>query len=478
MAFLFSGIGEPRLCSITPLGIGYLSANLKKRGYEAIVFNLNNELFLSINPKYRYLWHAAYVDLWMDREKFYARILPVIKDSIDNAIDEIIYTKPTFTCFSLYWTSVFVSCYMAKKIKEKNNKSFIIFGGPECTSNNAKYFIEKEGADAVVIGEGEETLSEIVQNFKETGKLNPCKGGFFRINNQIVYGGERNLIKNLDTLPLPDFQDYILDCDRFSEKYIPISWMRGCNNRCTFCYEALFWRYPRVRSPEAICEEFEYQSKKYKNNVFSKNDSTLSVSGEHLARVCDLLIKRNLRVRWGGVARIEDYLTYDLLNKMRMAGCEVLQYGIESGSQKIVNAMKKNFSLKKAEEVLVATKKARIRCGIFIIYGYPGETLFDFIKTVYFLFRNRKSIDWFIPSRFESLFDYNVRMEDSRIRHAGNFWRFLLVNIVNISKGYILMLYSALLRKPILGTEAYSYKLYRFLILVQKLFHRQKIDRK
>lgn len=481
LSFLFGGIDESNICLQPSLGIAYLSATLRKEGHEVVVFDFNTEIFSSVGTEYKHLWNELFVEFWEDEKKFYNTTLPIINKKINNALNKLLYTKPTFIGFSLWSTSKLVSCYMAKKIKEKNNKSIIIFGGPECTSNNAKYFIEKVGADAVVIGEGEETLSEIIRNFKKTGKLNPCKGGFFKIEDKIIYGGKRELIRDINTLPFPDFSDFVKNYSASPEEEVilPVSWMRGCVNRCAFCYESLFWEYPRVRSPEVICEELEYQSKKYNNNIFVKNDSTISISGEHISRVCDILIERQICLQWGGLARIENYLTYNLLKKMHAAGCVYLEYGIESGSQKIVNAMGKNFSLKKAEEVLAATKKSGLLCGVHVMYGYPGETLFDFMKTVHFLLKNRKSIDWVIPSRFylqpSPLFinprKYEVSIDENKKWHTGKFSNAAPVVLV---EEYILLMFNILFYRRIVGQPKHVHKMYKFLRAGRKVFKNKK----
>lgn len=146
--------------------------------------------------------------------------------------------------------------------------------------------------------------------------------------------------------------------------------------------------------------EISYQVKKYPNvDYFYFIGSLLNGNIKALSDFCDLVIKNGLRIRWLGQPIIRKEMTREFLQKMRMAGCEWLGYGIESGSQKIVDKINKKFSIKLAEKVLRDTHDAGIIVQANFMFGIPGETEEDFKETLDFLRRNRDSMDSVMASQ-------------------------------------------------------------------------------
>lgn len=147
-------------------------------------------------------------------------------------------------------------------------------------------------------------------------------------------------------------------------------------------------------------EEIAYQVKRFPGvDYFYFIGSLLNGSVKALSKFSDLLIQNELKIRWSGQAIIRSEMTRELLEKMRKAGCEWLGYGIESGSQKVVDSMNKHFSIANAEEVLRDTHQAGISTQANIMFGIPGETEEDFKETLEFLKRNREHIDSVLASQ-------------------------------------------------------------------------------
>ncbi|MGD0337129.1 MAG: radical SAM protein [Candidatus Omnitrophota bacterium] len=386
-----------------PLGLSCLSAYLKKEGHEVSILDLNIKMYFDAKEKDKKLWHRKNWNFWNNGTLFFNKILPRLQDIQEKWVDTLLESGFGIIGFYISCTSQWMALSLAKRLKEKNKDIAVIFGGPDCSRENAERFLKTADVDAVVMGEGEITLSQIVSSFEKTGQIKPCPGALFRENGEIVYGGQRELIENLDTLPYPDFSDFIDDYKILFKDSIQlsISWVRGCTHRCTFCYESRFWGSPRPRSPESICREFISQKQKYNVSAFYKGDSILAFSEELLFKTCDLLIENGGDIFWGSQARLENYLTPESLQKLYKAGCRYLWYGLESGSQSVLDKMNKGLQVRQAQDIIINTKKAGISTCLFIIVGSPGETIIDFIKTVWFILRNSDFIDYILVTSAE-----------------------------------------------------------------------------
>lgn len=367
---------------IAPLGICALKSFLINNGYKATVWDLNIKTYLDCEHKELWLDNKDRLQ-WEEEKSFYNKVLP--KLNLNRYIDDILSRDDDIIGFSISYFSIFVSLYMAEKIKEHSQKK-IIFGGAGCYEKDVERYLSL-GIDAIIMGEGEETLLELVRDFKL------CKGVYMLQNNQVVYGGARKLL-DIDSLPYPDFDDIIDDYRKFSsELRLSSSFLRGCTNRCAFCDESPYWQRVRQRSPENIIKELSFLKSRYNITGFDKGDSTLVDSPVTLNKICDLIINSKLNLKWYSQVRPEKWLTYDLLQKMQKSGFIACCYGVESGSQKVIDGMNKKLNIKEIERVIRDTKKAGISVGITLMVDSPKESLFDFFKTVLFLLKIKKHVN-------------------------------------------------------------------------------------
>ncbi len=365
-----------------PLGVCSLKSYLVKNGQDATVLDLNMKTY--IDSENKELWADDCKTVWSSADGFKETILP--KLDITKMLEHILSRNADIIGFSINNSTEYISVILTKEIKKKSKKT-IIFGGPGCYDINAEKFL-RAGVDAIAIGEGEGTLLEFVQERKL------CKGIYMLHDDKVVYGGSRKPL-DIDTLPFPDYDDIVDDYLKFSPEMgaVSASFVRGCTNRCSFCNESPFWGKVRQRSPENIVNELKYLKQRYHMQFFNKADSTLAISADSLNKICDLIIESNLNVKWHSQARPEKWLTPELLRKVYQAGCVHVHYGVESGSQKILDLMKKNLNVKVMKQVIKDTDEAGIKASLFIIVDSPKETLIDFIKTVLFLFKLRKHIE-------------------------------------------------------------------------------------
>lgn len=375
----------PCYCVETPsLGIAYLCAVLKKEGYDVKVFDFNTKLYWN----YREYWKPESEESWYSDTFFLSK--EVLENWVNIFTNEVLEFNPDVVGFSVQSTSVVFSKQVAKKIKEKDNSKFIIFGGPECIREKPETFLKDVGIDFIVKGEGEITLVELLKLIKYGVPLNKCNGLVFCTNGQIISNPFREEIENLDSLPYPDFSFF--EREKYLHRYtLPMITSRGCIRRCVFCTDTWYQRKYRFRSPQNIVSELEYLVKNYKINSVRFNDLLLNGNLTNLEKLCELILRRKIRVFWSGNAIAID-MDKKLLKKMHRAGCRGLIFGIESASQNVIDLMGKNTRISDISSILKKASDTGIRVITNWIVGFPGENRDNLFETVRFVLRHRKYI--------------------------------------------------------------------------------------
>jgi radical SAM superfamily enzyme YgiQ (UPF0313 family) len=279
----------------------------------------------------------------------------------------------------------------------------------------------------VVIGEGEETLSELVKAFScKRPDYSKILGLAYKDKKGKVYRNpDRPLIADLDSLPFPAWHLMppslyrvvpILSPNK-GDLVAPVVTSRGCPYQCTFCASNITWRNRfRKRSPKNIVDEIELLVKKFGVKEVHLTDDNFTMIKNHAMAVCDEFIKRKINIFWqcpNGV-RI-DSLDLPLLEKMKQAGCYSVGLGIESGSPKILKKVKKSLDLKLVEEKLRLLKKVGIRAYGFFILGLPGETRKTIRETIDFAKNNPFDRVWFnilTPYPGSEIFDEYLKQQE------------------------------------------------------------------
>ncbi|TRZ95503.1 radical SAM protein [bacterium] len=239
-------------------------------------------------------------------------------------------------------------------------------------------------ADIVVQGEGEPAMLKIIREGITSGIVS-CE-----------------YIKDLDAMPHParhlmDMDFYMYTKDRLPYTYLyfvpaktRVAAMltgRGCPHRCIFCHNS--WRSSpyRFNSPERVIAEIEELVKVYGIKALFFIEDTLFVNKPRLLRICELIRDRGIKIIWGGNARVNE-IDKDTLKAVKEAGCRQITFGFESGSQKILDILKKDTTVRQNKEAVGLCRKfGIIPQGTFMI-GNPSETKADIIATQQFIREN------------------------------------------------------------------------------------------
>jgi len=332
----FRPANDDSIFRFPPLGLGYLASYLRKHGFSVDL-----------------------VDCTFMKE--------------DEALEKVRRSKPRIIGIYSMFSMNNKALDFAKSLRK--DCRLLVAGGPLPTSNPESFL---KDFDVVVIGEGEETLLELVQCLSQSSDFSKVKGLAFSISGAAKFTGNRDFIADLDSLPFPsrdlfDNQAYI-SFYQMSEGYSITSLMssRGCPFQCDFCSRPVFGNLFRSRSAKNIVDEIEeILSLGYRRVWFA--DDCFTLKRERLIAICDEIVKRKLKVEWECLSRV-DTINREIADWMKKAGCVRLFFGIESGNNEILKLIRKQISIEQAKQAVITSREAGIEVGAFFILGYPGET--------------------------------------------------------------------------------------------------------
>ncbi|MBK8391301.1 MAG: B12-binding domain-containing radical SAM protein [Saprospiraceae bacterium] len=267
-------------------------------------------------------------------------------------------------------------------------KTLVVIGGPDVSHNIENYL--GLGADIVVIGEGEQTMLEIAQAWKNGlhSQFGHVDGLAFRDEaGAIIQTNPRVKISDLETLPLPnrskiDLQKY-LDVWKKHHGYstISVSTQRGCPYTCKWCSTAVYGQSYRRRTPKSVVDELAFLQKNYQADQIWFVDDVFTVSHKWLTAFRDEMVSRGINFPFECITRA-DRLNADVITILKEAGCFRVWIGAESGSQKILDAMDRRVDAQWVQSMIIEARKQGIEAGTFIMLGYPGETETDIVQTL------------------------------------------------------------------------------------------------
>ncbi len=268
-------------------------------------------------------------------------------------------------------------------IKSVNRNIKVVLGGPHVYIFPNET-INLKGVDYLVLGEGEAIFKDLLDCMDDYRKLKSIRGLVFKENGKIINTGPRPLTENLDILPFP--ARHLVPYKKYSSLVLrkrPITTTftsRGCPYKCTFCARPHLGKKFRARSAKNVVDEIE-ECTRMGIYGFLVYDDTFTVNKERVIEICDELRKRKLDIEWDIRARV-DTVDEQLLERLKIAGCRGIHYGVEAGTEKILKTLNKKITISRTKEIFSLTKKSKISTLGYFMIGNPGETREDILETL------------------------------------------------------------------------------------------------
>jgi anaerobic magnesium-protoporphyrin IX monomethyl ester cyclase len=363
-----------------PFNLARLSGVAKTAGYETHIIDLNIRAYKEYkndwvpNKKIPFpLWDSSASWHWLG-DTYLRDIHPVLEPLLSKAVDEIVEMAPDVIGFSVYYISEEPTKWMCQELKKRMPNVKIAVGG----SNVQKgWFKIHPFYDYVVNGEGEEAILKI---------LDEVENGISYSEPQYIVQPEEQRI-NINGLPMPDYES--IDFNQYEiPNGVNSEISRGCTAKCTFCEETHFWKYRQRQAVDLITEiEWLYYNKG--TDVIWFIDSLVNGNLKELRAFAKALVAKGLKVKWTGYARCDGRMDYEYLKDLAAGGCIMLNYGVESGSQKVLDDMHKGVTIAEMEQNFKDGKKVGIWAATNWIVGFPTEDFQDFADSMTFLWRMR-----------------------------------------------------------------------------------------
>ena len=364
-----------------PTGLLYIAAAIEKAGYEvnvldAVIENYKKE---TISGEYKFIG--------LDFKEIAKRV------SDSNVIG--------ITGMSLWKESIF---NVASEIKKINKKSLIIVGGPFASWHPEECL--RKAIDFVVIGEGEITISELLNSIKNNLPKKNIFGIAYKENKIIKINEKRPFLEDLDKLQFParhliSMQKYFEASKTYkysrgqskSSRTVSIITSRGCPFNCIFCSAfILSGKLWRNRSAQNVVAEIKECIKNYSISDVYFEDENMSLNRERMEKICDMIIKEKYNINLhAGQGLRADTLDKSILIKMKKAGFKSITIAPETGSQRVMNEIiDKKIKLSKIEEVIMNCREIGIETSCFFVIGMPGETKKEIRQTLKYAQKLRK----------------------------------------------------------------------------------------
>jgi len=368
-----------------PLGIGYLAAALKRQGHE-VAF---------LDPEVQGLGAG-------DIEKMFLSQRPDIVG---------------ISCATPNFGQALKIASMAKKA----GSAKVILGGVHASSVPRWILENNPQIDIVAIGEGENTLVEICDRMDDGWAS--VKGIAYRDRSGVVVNEPRGYIADLDTLPFPARE--LIDLSLYrphpyvnrAKRSATILTSRGCPNFCVFCASHVTMGYKfRYHSAEYVLDEMTYLHKELTVEHLVINDDTFTIDSQRVEKICNGIIKRNLKLDWYCFMRVNN-VTKDLIRLMKRAGCSSVGFGVESADPVVLKGLKKGIDLEQCRNAFKIVNKERLKILAFFVFGCPGDSDQTIAKTIRFAKELKPTLAFFnmlIPYPGTEIFEkyYKDKIDD------------------------------------------------------------------
>lgn len=320
---------------------------------------------------------------------------------------------------------------LAKVINEHKKGAKFVLGGHGVTPI-PEYILNDTKADIAVLGEGEKTIIPLIDAILGGEPLNSTKGIAYRAGNQIKVNQRTEPVMDLDSLPFPAWDLFPMEkyvtCYSFpgskpQERHLPVLSSRGCINNCSFCYR--MEKGIRTRSIENLFKELKFINSEYGVTYFIFDDEMFVPSKTRIKEFSSIPEKLGTKIKYSCNARVELAKDKSILKMLKESGCQLLNFGLESLDQNVLNLMGKNTKVEENHEAVINTIEAGMHPGLNFIWGNPGDTLESLDKIVNFLIQydtlgQLRTVR--PPTPYPSSPLYYKAIEDGKLSGPGDFF--------------------------------------------------------
>jgi anaerobic magnesium-protoporphyrin IX monomethyl ester cyclase len=263
----------------------------------------------------------------------------------------------------------------------------VIVSSSDATDHAAKYI--QHGADFVIKGEGEITLLELLKALdNESLRFENITGLLYTLNGKIYSTGKREVLQNLDTLPIAGWD--LINMDEYKRRWkkrksyfsLNVSTTRGCPFHCNWCAKPIYGNRYNVHSPQRVINEIKFLIQNFGVHHFWMTDDIFGLKPGWIKEFADIIVKESLKFKFKIQSRVDLLLQENNIEALAKAGCETIWVGAESGSQKILDAMDKGTQLHQIYAATKLMKKHGIKPAFFLQFGYLDETYDDIKATI------------------------------------------------------------------------------------------------
>lgn len=341
-----------------PLGTLYAASLMRKNGYEVDLFDTN----LRDNP---------------------FEIEPILEKNKPNYL--VIYDDGFNYLTKMCLTKMREACFEMIQIAKRHNCSIIV-----CSSDSTDHYEDylNKGADFVMQGEGEITLLELLNTLEKNESFEAIAGLVFKKNETFQVNKKRNVLQNLDELPLPawdlvDIESYRTIWKQSKQLFtLNIATTRGCPYKCNWCAKPIYGNRYNAHSPEYIVKEIQYLKENFGVSRFWMCDDIFGLKPNWVQEFNRELDKKQLKIKYFIQSRVDLLLKEDTIDALAKSGLEEVWVGAESGSQKILDAMDKGTKVEEIAEATKLLKLKKIRVAFFLQFGYLTENQEDIQQTI------------------------------------------------------------------------------------------------
>lgn len=375
-----------------PIGLGYIATAIKHAGYEFELLDID---------AYRY--SDEYIEQYIK----------------DHDFDVV--------CMGCIVTGYKIIKNLSLTIKKYHPQSKVIVGNSVATTI-PEILLTRTGADIAVMGEGDETIVDLLDTLAAGGELEKVAGICYLKNGQLLQTPERPYIKDVSAIPFIDYSLFpveqylaasqysandVVPIPRDEIRCLPVNTARGCIARCTFCYHVFKTVPYRARSSETIVEEIKSLVERYGINYILFADELTFHNKKRALELSERLLAEDVHVYWSADCRAELFQHEEdvaIIEKMKEAGCVEIAYSLESTDPEILKAMNKKISVEQFSRQTRLVHQAGLTPTTSLVIGYPQETVDSIRKTLECCMENRiyPSTGYLLPQPGSKMYEYAV----------------------------------------------------------------------